>query len=405
MMTSNGFAPATKRRESSARGSLVCPLAHSCGGCQLQGMSYQEQLEWKQDYVDEVLGRFSVVAPILGMQRPVRYRNKIQAVFGRDRSGAIVSGIYRAGTHRIIPVRDCMIEDEISDKIIGTVRSLMKTFRIDPYDEDAQSGCIRHVLVKRGFSSGQVMVVLVVGTPRIPSKADFINILRQRHPEITTILMNLNDQHTSMVLGDGPETVLYGPGYIEDALCGLRFRISAKSFYQVNPVQTEKLYDIAMKMARLSGTESVIDAYCGTGTIGLVAARRGAAHVTGIELNPDAVRDAVANADRNGITNVEFVCADASAYLKELATEKRHVDVVFLDPPRAGSDERFLSSMIRLAPDTVVYISCNPLTLERDLRYLLRFGSYEVRGIQPVDMFPYTDHVETVVLMSRVDGK
>lgn len=376
-----------------------CPLARSCGGCQLQDLEYQEQLFWKQDAVEDILGRFGSVAPIIGMKEPVHYRNKVQAVFGRDREGRIVSGIYQPGTHRIVPVRDCMIEDENADRIIGTVRTLMKTFRIEPYDEDSQTGCIRHVLVKRGFASGQVMVVIVVGTPQIPSKADFINILRQRHPEITTILLNFNDQHTSMVLGDEPEKIVYGPGYIEDQLCGLTFRISAKSFYQVNPVQTKVLYEIAMRMARLTGKESVIDAYCGTGTIGLVAARSGAARVLGVELNPDAVRDARFNAQRNGIENVKFVCDDASTYLKRLASEKQHVDVVFLDPPRAGSDEQFLASLIRLAPATVVYISCNPLTLERDLRYLLRFGPYEVRGIQPVDLFPHTEHVETVVLL------
>lgn len=391
--------PATGRSEKSRYRS--CPLAHSCGGCQLQDLEYQDQLYWKQDGVEDVLGQFGRVAPIIGMENPVHYRNKVQAVFGRDRSGRIISGIYQPGTHRIVPVRDCMIEDEIADKIIGTVRTLMKTFHIDPYDEDAQVGCIRHVLVKRGFASGQVMVVLVAGTPQIPSKADFINILRQRHPEITTILLNFNDQRTSMVLGDEPEMILYGPGYIEDRLCGLTFRISAKSFYQVNPVQTKVLYEIAMRMARLTGKESVIDAYCGTGTIGLVAARNGAAQVLGIELNPDAVRDAVSNASLNGIENVQFVCDDASKYLKRLAAEKQHVDVVFLDPPRAGSDEQFLASLIRLAPDTVVYISCNPLTLERDLRYLLDFGPYEVRGIQPVDLFPYTEHVETVVLLTK----
>lgn len=378
-----------------------CPLARACGGCQLQDLRYQDQLLWKQDAVEDVLGHLGPVAPIIGMKNPVHYRNKVQAVFGRDREGRIISGIYQPGTHRIVPVRDCMIEDETADRIIGTVRTLMKTFRIDPYDEDFQTGCIRHVLVKRGFSSGQVMVVLVVGTPQIPSKADFINILRQRHPEITTILLNFNDQHTSMVLGDEPERVLYGPGYIEDRLCGLTFRISAKSFYQVNPIQTKALYEIAMRMARLTGKESVIDAYCGTGTIGLVAARNGAAHVLGVELNSDAVHDAVANARRNGIENAEFVCDDAGKYLKRLAAEKQHVDVVFLDPPRAGSDEQFLAALIRLAPDTVVYISCNPLTLERDLRYLLRFGPYEVKGIQPVDLFPHTEHVESVVLMSR----
>ncbi len=382
-----------------------CPLAYSCGGCQLQHLPYGEQLWWKQDLEEDILGQFGPVAPIIGMEKPYRYRNKVQAVFGRDRSGKIISGIYQTGTHRIISVRDCQTEDALADEILGTVRSLMKTFHIDPYDEDLHEGHIRHVLVKRGFSTGQVMVVLVVGSPYIPSQADFINILRQRHPQITTILLNFNDDDTSMVLGPEPEKVLYGPGYIEDTLCGLTFRISAKSFYQVNPIQTEILYNIAMKMARMDGNQKVIDAYCGTGTIALVAARNGAAQVLGIELNADAVADAQNNALRNNIDNATFICADAGEYMKELASKKESVDVVFLDPPRSGSDERFLAAMMKLAPKTIVYISCNPLTLERDLRYILKFGPYYVRGIQPVDLFPHTEHVENIALITRIEDK
>ena len=365
-------------------------------------LDYEDQLAEKQAFVEDNLSGYGPVAPIVGMENPTHYRTKVQAVFGREYKGRrIISGIYAYGTHHIVPIHDCLVEDEVADRILGTVRNLMGNFKIEPWDEDRQTGYIRHVLVKRSSYTGQVMVVLVCGDWPIPHKDDFVNLLRQRNPEIKTILLNMNSEKTSMVLGPDPEKTLMGPGFIEERLCGLWFRISAKSFFQVNPRQTEVLYDIAMKMARLKPTDTVIDAYCGTGTIGMIAASKGVKEVVGIELNPDAVRDAEANKARNKLANIRFICDDASSRLKQMATEGVTCDVLFLDPPRMGSDERFLASAIKLAPSTIVYISCNVNTLARDLHYLEEYSDYQVLGIQPVDMFPHTTHVETVALLCR----
>ena len=351
--------------------------------------------------MEGLLRPFGPVAPIIGMENPFCYRNKVQSVFGTDARGNLVSGIYREGTHKLIPVRGCMLEDVEADAVLATVIDLLKSFRVPAYDEDMGTGVIRHVLIRRAVATDQTLVVLVSGSHTFRPKEAFIRELVKKHPSVKTVLLNINDQKTSMVLSDGPCTVLYGEGWIEDVLCNLHFRISAKSFYQVNASQAARLYTIAMRMARFKGNESVIDAYCGTGTIGLVAASWGAGHVTGIELNPSAVDDAVENARINGIENATFICADASAELKKMAKEGAHADVVFLDPPRSGSDERFLASLIRLAPETVIYISCNPETLARDLRYLTRMGPYRMIGAQPVDMFPQTSHVETCVLLGK----
>lgn len=379
----------------------MCPKAGACGGCAYNGVRYSKQLERKQDLVEGLLRPFGPVAPIIGMENPFCYRNKVQSVFGTDSRNNLVSGIYREGTHKLIPVRGCMLEDVEADAVLATVIDLLKSFRVPAYDEDMGTGVIRHVLIRRAVATDQTLVVLVSGNHTFRPKEAFIRELVKKHPSVKTVLLNINDQKTSMVLSDGPCTVLYGEGWIEDVLCNLHFRISAKSFYQVNASQAARLYTIAMRMARFKGNESVIDAYCGTGTIGLVAASWGAGHVTGIELNPSAVDDAVENARINGIENATFICADASAELKKMAKEGAHADVVFLDPPRSGSDERFLASLIRLAPETVIYISCNPETLARDLRYLTRMGPYRMIGAQPVDMFPQTSHVETCVLLGK----
>ena len=374
-----------------------CPLYRKCGGCQLQNMSYPRQLQWKQAKVERLLSKFHTVEPIIGMETPYHYRNKVQAAFGIDRHKQIISGIYQSSTHRIVPVDSCMIEDETADKIIVTIRRLLKDFRIEPFDEVTGRGLLRHVLVKRGFATGEVMVVLVTVSPILPAKNNFIKALRKVHPEITTILLNINDRRTSMILGDA-EKVLYGPGYIEDRLCGCTFRISAKSFYQINPVQTVILYRTAIDYAGLTGNETVIDAYCGIGTIGLTASSL-AKNVIGVEVNADAVRDAIVNAKRNDIKNTYFYTADAGEFMNEMAGEDEHADVVFMDPPRAGSDEQFLASLVTLAPEKVVYISCNPETQERDLLFLTAHG-YQVKKIQPVDMFPHTNHVECIILMT-----
>lgn len=376
-----------------------CPLYRKCGGCQLQNMDYSQQLRWKQGKVERLLGRFHRVEPIIGMENPRHYRNKVSAAFGWNRRKQIISGIYQSSTHRIVPVDSCMIEDETADKIIVTIRRLMKDFKIEPFDEFTGRGRLRHVLVKRGFSTGQVMVVLVLNSPILPDKNHFIHALLQEHPEIRTVILNINSRYTSMILGD-TEKVLYGPGYIEDRLCGCTFRISAKSFYQINPVQTEVLYKKAIEYAGLTGEETVIDAYCGIGTIGLAASGK-AKKVIGVELNRDAVRDAIMNAKCNGIKNARFYAADASEFMSGMAQEGETADVVFMDPPRAGSDEKFLASLVKLSPQRVVYISCNPETQQRDLMYLTARG-YRVKKIQPVDMFPHTNHVECVVLITKL---
>ncbi len=375
-----------------------CPHYRHCGGCQLQNMTYTRQLAFKQGQAEELLGHFCRVMPIIGMERPYHYRNKVQAAFSIDQRSRIISGIYQSSTHRIVPVDSCMIEDEKADEIIVTIRKMMREFKMTAYDERADRGFLRHVLVKRGFQTNQIMVVLVVTSPIFANKNHFVKALLQKHPDITTVLMNVNTKFTSMVLGER-ETVLYGPGYIEDVLCGCTFRISAKSFYQINPIQTEVLYQKAIEFAGLSGKETVIDAYCGIGTIGMVAARS-AKQVIGVELNRDAVRDAIANAKQNQMENIYFHCADAGKFMTEMAQNGEKADVVLMDPPRAGSDEAFLSSVVTLSPKKVVYISCNPKTQARDLAYLTAHG-YTVKRIQPVDMFPHTNHVETVVMMEK----
>ena len=390
--------------EKGSKGRTPCPLAHKCGGCQLQNLSYKEQLAWKQRKVEKLLKKFGKVSPIIGMDDPWHYRNKVQAAFGVQRGGRIVSGVYQSSTHRIVPVDSCLIEDKKADEIIVTIRNLMKSFKLTAYDEYHEEGILRHVLVKRGFATNQIMVVLVTSGPIFPSKRNFVGALLKKHPDITTVIQNINPYRTSLVLGER-ENVLYGSGYIEDILCGMRFRISSRSFYQINPVQTQVLYGKAVELAALTGKETVIDAYCGIGTIGLIASRS-AGQVVGAELNPEAVTDAVANAQLNQAENIRFVAADAGEFMAEMADAGQKADVVFMDPPRAGSDEAFLSSLVQLMPERIVYISCNPETQARDLAYLTKQG-YRVQAIQPVDMFPHTNHVETVVLLSKgeVDSK
>lgn len=377
-----------------------CPVYRKCGGCQLQNLNYERQLQWKQDRCQKLLGGFGRVEPILGMANPYHYRNKVQAAFAWDRRGGrIVSGVYQSSTHRVVPIDSCMTEDEKADEIIVSIRNLLKAFKLSAYDEDTGRGFLRHVLVKRGFQTGEIMVALVTGTPVFTAKKHFVAELLKLHPEITTIVQNINAKRTSMVLGE-QEKVLYGPGTITDVLCGCRFRISARSFYQINPVQTEALYGKAMEFAGLTGKEKVLDAYCGIGTIGIVAAKSGAGSVLGVELNRDAVKDAIANAKLNGVKNIYFTCADAGEFMEEMAVEKEPCDVVFLDPPRAGASREFLQALCSLAPSRAVYISCNPETLARDLEYL-RKNHYRVGTIQPVDMFPHTQHIECVVSLRR----
>lgn len=377
----------------------VCPLAKKCGGCDYQGMPYEQQLKEKEQAVRKLMKSFGEVNPIIGAKDPYHYRNKVHAVFFRQKNGEIISGIYQEGSHKVVPVDACQIENEKADEIIVSVRKLLKSFKIKVYDEDTDFGLLRHVLIRTGHVSGQIMVVLVVRSPIFPSKNNFVKALRALHPEITTVVLNVNERKTSMVLGERNITI-YGKGYIEDTLCGCTFRISPTSFYQINPVQTERLYKTAMMLARLNKRNVVIDAYCGIGTIGMVAAKT-VKEVIGIELNAEAVRDANQNAKRNRMDNIRFVQGDAGKFMEGMADREEQVDVVFMDPPRSGSDEAFLQSLLVLAPKKIVYISCNPETQARDLKVLCK-RDYKVEAIQPVDMFPFCRHVETVVLMSRV---
>lgn len=380
-----------------------CPVSEVCGGCQLQHLSYDKQLQLKQQRVEKALGCFAPVEKIDGMEWPYNYRNKVQISYGLDDRKRIIAGNYVTSTHTIVPVSECQLASETANAIFKTITALVKSFKLSVFDENAMQGFLRHVLVRTSCDSEEVMVVLVTGSPVFPKKNDFIKALCSKHKNIVTVVQNINRRHTSMILGDR-NIVLFGKGYIHDELCGYEFLVSPQSFYQVNHSQTEKLYNHAITMADLKGEERVLDAYCGVGTIGIIASSK-AFHVDGVEINNQAIKDAVKNARMNEVKNISFYCADAGRFMREKAAKKEKYDVVIMDPPRSGSDTAFLSSVVKLAPEKVVYISCNYLTQKRDLSYLTKHG-YKVDKIQPVDMFPMTEHVESIALLKRKnDGR
>lgn len=363
---------------------------------------YGVQLEEKRKYVNKQLRGYAEVDRVYGMENPYHYRNKVHVVLSwgyESRRRKVIAGIYEEESHRVVSVEDCLVHDDYANQIIRSIVDIMNKGKFEPYDEDRGTGSIRHILIRRGHITKQTMVVIVTGTKTFPGSKNFTRELLKRHPDITTVVHNINDRKTSMVLGQSQKP-LYGRGYIEDVLCGLRFRISPKSFYQINSSQTELLYGKALEFAGLTGSETVIDAYCGIGTISMVAAKC-AGRVIGVELNSDAVRDARENAKLNNIRNVEFLNDDAGKYM-ERTNDK--VDVVCIDPPRSGSDDKFLKSLIRLAPERIVYVSCNPETQRRDIGKLVQ-GGYRVEKACAVDMFPGTEHVETVVLLSHKNPK
>lgn len=383
-----------------------CAVAGICGGCESVQVPYEEQLAVKDARMVELFGhgRFegARILPTIGMDEPFHYRNKVTSPFAPGKRGPnggrqILSGMYAAGTHRIIDTRGCLLENERGQQVVQAVKALMLKFGIAPYDEDRHVGFMRHVVVRIGHESAEVLVTLVTNGEAFPRSGAFCRELVKRCPFVTSIVQNVNTRQTNVILGQR-EQRLYGPGFILDTLCGLSFRISSQSFYQVNSVQTTVLYEQAISLAALDGTQSVVDAYCGTGTIGLVAASRGAAQVIGVDTVESAIRDARMNARHNGIDNAQFVAADAGAFMRDLARSGQGVDAVLMDPPRAGSTEEFLEAVASLAPKRVVYISCNPQTQVRDVRYLCERG-YALRTVQPVDMFPHTSHVETVALL------
>ena len=319
-----------------------------------------------------------------------------------DHASSLRSGIYAANSHKVLPVESCLLQDEVLDKTMQAVRAAANACRYQPYDEDKGTGLVRHCLLRRGVATGQVMVVLVTAQPVLPGAKNFVKALlteaAQRGVTVTTVVQNVNSRKTSVVLGEA-EKVLYGKGFILDTLCGKTYAISPRSFYQINHAQTEVLYGLAVEAAKLTGKEVVLDAYCGIGTIGLTAADH-AKQVVGVELNRDAVQDAIGNARHNGVKNARFFAADATFWIREAAAAGEKADVIFMDPPREGSTPEFLASVARMAPKRVVYVSCNPVTLARDLATLTKLG-YKAEGFTPVDMFPHTEHVETVVLLSH----
>lgn len=377
-----------------------CKVSYQCGGCDFQCLSYPGQLKFKQNVVKDQFRKVASLSidplPTLGMETPFFYRNKVQPLLTADERGNVYSGFYKEGTHVIVPIDNCYIEDERAGKILRVIRELMKGFRIPPYFEDDGYGLMRHILIRTSYYFKEVMVVLITTVDSFPSRNNFVHALLEKCPEITTVVQNINSRHTSVILGDKTR-VLYGKGYIQDTLNGIHFRISAKSFYQTNPVMTEKLYKTAMEFANLTPNDVVFDAYSGIGTIGLIAAKS-VKRVISVEIVPDAVSDAIHNAKDNSINNFEAYVDDASSFIHKMVDNKEKVDVLFLDPPRKGSDQRFLDALITLKPSRVVYVSCDPSSLARDVGYLSK--SYRVEKVQPVDMFPQTCHVETVVSLT-----
>ena len=393
--TKQGFAGDKKV---SAKPKSRCPYFKKCGACQMIDTPYDKQLRKKHARVQELLEPYTRVASFVGMESPEHYRCKVHAVFTHDKKGNPLSGIYREGTHEVVPVESCLLEDQKADAIIASIRGMLKSFKIKTYDEDNGFGLLRHVLIRIGKNTGEIMVVLVTVSPIFPSKNNFVKALRKEHPEITTIVLNVNDKQTSMILGD-KEKPIYGPGFIYDTCCGMKFKISPKSFYQVNPVQTEILYNTAIEMADLKGDEVALDCYSGVGTIGIIASPH-VKEVISVELNKDAVKDAILNAKINDIKNITFYENDATRFMQQMAEEGDHVDIVFMDPPRSGSTPEFIDSVATLAPKKVVYISCSPDSLARDLSLFTR-KNYKVEKAVPVDMFPFTRSIETVVLLTR----
>lgn len=382
-------------RTSPFRVKQPCAIAKQCGGCQLQHMKYEEQLRLKKQKVQDVIQRIAkldlAVEDVIGMKKYSHYRNKGQIPVGLQ-NGEVVTGFYRINSNTIIDTDSCMIQSEQINEVLRVMRTLLKK-----YDS---ASAFRHLLIKHAFTSGQIMVVWIVRRANFPHRDEMMKELLSAIPAIESIVVNVNTRQDNVILGD-EEHVLYGSGKIQDAIHDLKFHISSKSFYQVNPVQTEVLYGKAMEYCQLKGTETVIDLYCGVGTISMFLAQQ-AKKVIGIEIVPAAIEDAKENARANGIENIEFVCSDAASYARKLNEQQMHPDVVVIDPPRKGCDEETINSIVEMNPQRVVYVSCDPATLARDLKMFATLG-YQCMAVQPVDMFPYTFHIENVVLMQKKD--
>lgn len=375
-----------------------CKICTACGGCQYQQINYQKQLEFKTNRVKNAIKRIAhidtKVNNCIGMKNPYHYRNKIQVPFAKDKKGNVVYGFYKENSHEIIPTKECMIEDKRAASILWDIKELIKKMGIPTYNEDNGRGILRYVLIRTSYHYDELMVVLVTSMLNFPGQRNFVDALMKLHPEITTIVENVNSRHTNVILGN-KEKILYGPGFIKDDILGLTFEISPSSFFQVNPEQVEVLYKTALDLIDIKKNQIVLDAYSGVGTIGLIASKN-AKKVISVEIVKDAHKNAIENAKRNNVNNIEFHCGDAGEFINSYDGD---LDIVIMDPPRKGSDEKFLSTLINKKVPQIIYISCDPETLARDLEYLKQ--SYDVTYIQPVDMFPMTAHVETVVLLVK----
>jgi len=366
------------------------------------GKNYNSTLVKKEEIVAHFIGKYVKPDKILGMKDPYHYRNKVHGVFGKDRYNNLVTGTYAKNSHDLVPVSGCLIENEEAGRIIEGVRALANEFRMTAYDEDRRTGLLRHILIRTCHETGEIMLILVTADFMFPGKKNFTKELKKRFPAISTFVINVNRDKTNMILGRPKDTeVVFGKGKVMDVLCGKKFVIGPDSFYQVNSLQTERLYEKAVLFAELNGNERVLDAYCGIGTIGLIASDK-AGEVVGVELNAEAIANAKENAKLNGAKNVSFIYGDAGKLLNDMVVGKSNekFDVIFMDPPRAGASEEFLQSAAAAGPSRIVYISCNPETLGRDLGILKKLG-YAAKEAVPVDLFPWTEHVETVVLLSQ----
>ena len=377
-----------------------CKICTSCGGCQYQQIQYEAQLVYKTNRVKNAIKRIAhldvAVNNCIGAKHPYNYRNKIQVPFAKDKKGRVVYGFYKENSHEIIPTKECAIEDKRAASILWDIKELIKEYNIPTYNEDNGKGILRYVLIRTSYHYPEVMVVLVTSIMNFPGQRNFVDALIKLHPEITTVVENVNSRHTNVILGN-KEKVLYGPGFIKDTICDLTFEISASSFFQINPEQVEILYKTALNLINIEKNQVVLDAYSGVGTIGLIASKK-AKKVISVEIVKDAVKNAIENAKRNNVNNIEFHCGDAGEFINNYDGQ---IDMVIMDPPRKGSDEKFLSTLINKKPKQIVYVSCDPETLARDLEYLSSL--YKVTYVQPVDMFPFTAHVETVTRLQLKD--
>lgn len=381
-----------------------CPVYDKCGGCAVQHMSYQAQLDFKKDTVLQNIRRIGGLQNIkvnntIGMENPFKYRNKVQYPVGSDK-GDIRIGFYETRSHNIIDSNLCDIQPDESNYIRDVVRDFCKDAGIAIYDEKTGKGLLRHVMVRKGFKTGEIMVVLVINGDKLVNSDELVNKLLEHFPDIKSIILNVNTRNTNIILGD-KNICVYGQKYITDYIGSFKFEISPLSFFQVNPIQTEVLYEKALEYAGLSGSETVFDLYCGIGTISLFLSQK-AKHVVGVEVVADAICDAKRNADINGVSNVEFLVGEAEKVIPELYAQGVKADVVVVDPPRKGCDEVLLNTLVEMQPQRIVYVSCNPSTLARDLKYLTEHG-FEAKEVQPVDMFPWTGHVESIIWMQLVD--